>query len=289
MSMPNFKSTAFPRTVAWLALLWAFSGMGWAPGLLTAQVTEQRSPSVGAPGLVDDVILPGSELTGRPIRDGDAMVVRVLKATPHGDAFRYRIQFQGLEPGKYDLSQWLERKDGSPAGDLPAVEVTIESLLPEGQITPNELEAGWIPRLGGYRRVAIAVAIVWLGGLLTLIFAGRRKRRAQQELAATVTLAELLEQRLRKVFAGEVDRAGHAELERLLVALWRRKLKLEDVPPEAALRQIKSDPQAGPLMRQLEAWLHQPQPPTDQDLAQLLEPYRSMSVDELDPPDRRAP
>ena len=247
----------------------------------TPQVTQQRNPTVGAPGLVDDVILPGSELTGRPIRDGDAMVVRVLKATPHGDAFRYRIQFQGLEPGDYDLSQWLVRKDGSPAENLPAVEVSIASLLPEGQITPNELEAGWIPRLGGYRRVAIGVAIVWVAGLLALIFVGRRRKKRAELTVAPVTLAELLEERLRQVFDGHVDRNQYAELERMLVAMWRRKLQLEDVGPESALQKIKAHPDAGPLMRQLEAWLHQPAPPSDTDLARLLEPYRSMSPDEL--------
>jgi hypothetical protein len=63
-----------------------------------------------------------------------------------------------------------------------------------------------------------------------------------------------------------------------LVAFWRKRLDLDSLPTNQAIQQIKQHPQAGPLLRQLEEWLHSPTPPPDLDLPRLLEPYRQITV-----------
>ena len=122
-----------------------------------------REPTVGAPGRIDQVVLPGTELAAKPINERSPMVVRIMEVYPHGDAFRYDLQFVGLEPGDFDLSNWLVRRDDSSTDDLPPIPVTIRSLLPPGQVEPNQLETGWIPKLGGYRQVMVLATTFTVG------------------------------------------------------------------------------------------------------------------------------
>lgn len=256
--------------------------LGW--GMLSSAAhgeDENRSPSVGAPGFVQEIFLPGSELMGKPIESEDTMVVRVVKALPTGDGFRYEIRFQGLEAGKYNLTQWLIRKDGTSTDDLPTIDVEIKSLLPPGQITPNELEMGWIPRLGGYRNLVIGAGVIWLAGLLMLIFLGRKNKVVKQEETASFSLADFLQERLEAASSNQIDVKQYAELERILFGIWRRKLGLMSVPADQALREIRENEEAGPLMLQLERWMHSPHRDPDIDLPTLLTPYRSMPVDQL--------
>ncbi|MEL7496211.1 MAG: hypothetical protein AAFN77_01285 [Planctomycetota bacterium] len=242
---------------------------------------DNRSPSVGAPGFIEELVLPGTELAGKPISDKDAMVVRVVKALPHADGFRYEIRFQGLEAGSFNLAKWLVRKDGSSTEDLPEIPVEIKSLLPPGQIKPNELEQGWIPRLGGYRRVALFIAALWVLGLLGLIFLGRKRARKKQVEEKQVTLAELLKTRLTSAFHNEMSPTQYAELERMLFGFWRKRLGLESLPMAAALEKVRNHKDSGPLMMVLERWMHSPHREEEIDLASLVEPYKNMPMDDV--------
>lgn len=240
---------------------------------------EERSPTVGTAGFVEQIVLPGTELAGKPLEQGDPIVVRVLRSFPHGDSFRYDIRFHGMEPGKFDLAQWLRRKDGTSADDLPEISVEIMSLLPPGQIEPNELETGWIPSLGGYRNVAFAVGVLWVLVLLGLIFLGRKKKRVADTTAEPVSLADLLQSRIEKAMENQMEPGQYAELERMLFAFWQKRLGLLELPTLDAMVRIKADSDAGPLMRQLEQWMHSPTPRSDVDLPNLLKPFRDLPAD----------
>ena len=240
---------------------------------------EERSPTVGTAGFVEQIVLPGTELAGNPLEQGDPIVVRVLRSFPHGDSFRYDIRFHGMEPGKFDLAQWLRRKDGTSADDLPEISVEIMSLLPPGQIEPNELETGWIPSLGGYRNVAFAVGVLWVLVLLGLIFLGRKKKRVADTTAEPVSLADLLQSRIEKAMENQMEPGQYAELERMLFAFWQKRLGLLELPTLDAMVRIKADSDAGPLMRQLEQWMHSPTPRSDIDLPSLLKPFRDLPAD----------
>ena len=240
---------------------------------------EERSPTVGTAGFIEQIVLPGTELAGKPLEQGDPIVVRVLRSFPHGDSFRYDIRFHGMEPGKFDLAQWLRRKDGTSADDLPEISVEIMSLLPPGQIEPNELETGWIPSLGGYRNVAFAVGGLWVLVLLGLIFLGRKKKRVADTTAEPVSLADLLQSRIEKAMENQMEPGQYAELERMLFAFWQKRLGLLELPTLDAMVRIKADSDAGPLMRQLEQWMHSPTPRSDIDLPSLLKPFRDLPAD----------
>lgn len=243
---------------------------------------DRRDPTVGAAGWVSEIILPGSELQGKPLNPDAPIVVRIQKSFAHGDSFRYDIQFHGLEPGEYDLAKWLERKDGSDAAGLPEIPVKVRSLLPPGQVEPNPLEQGLLPRLGGYRVVAAVVTIAWLAVLLGLIFSGRKKKQVIAEEIRPKTLAQLLRPRLAAAARNEIQPQQYAELERMLFAFWRKRLGLKSESADSAMAKIKRDETAGPLMKQLESWMHDPDANRDADLAELLKPYENISAEEVE-------
>jgi hypothetical protein len=245
---------------------------------LAAQAHDERTATVGMRARLDEIVLEGSELTVGPTDHKAPVVVRVLAVRAHGEHFRYDLEWQGLVPGKYDLVRYLARRDGTPVAGLSPLQVTVTSVLPKGVMDPSEPGPTAPPRLRGYTTLQIVVGVVWAIGLLLILFVGRRWRRARVEAAPAPTLADRLRPLVESVAAGGADDAAKAELERLLVAFWRAKLDLRASKAAAAIVVIRAHPEAGALLRQVEAWLHQPVPPATFDVAALLLPYRSVSA-----------
>src|SRR5262245_59048969 len=241
------------------------------------------SSSVGMPVAIEQLVLPGSELEVAPITDKSKIVIRIDKVYAHGSAFRYDLICYGLEPGEYDLREFLRRKDGTATENLPALTFRVNTLLPQGQIEPHGLSFAALPWLGGYRLLLVAGGILWGAGLVWLLYP-RRKQAAVDAAAAApaLSLADRLRPLVVDAMAGRLPPAKLAELERALASYWRRKLGLEDLAPVEALVTLRAHPQAGPLVTQLEAWLHQPAGQQTVDVGQLLEPYRNIAPEELD-------
>lgn len=257
-----------------------------------ARGDDRRSAPVGLPARIDQLVLPGGELETRALLSTTPLVLRIAAVYPHGDAFRYDLVYYGLEPGDYDLRNYLARRDGASLADLPELRVTIESVLPAGQITPHPLPPGPTPRVGGYRTALISLGALWSLGLLALLFRRRARNAGHQGRgeAAAVTLADRLRPLVERAMAGTLSRREQADLEFSLVAYWRRRLGLAHTGARDALATLHAHPEAGPLLRSLEAWLHHPTPPRDLDLTALLAPYRELPQDALDPsePERSA-
>jgi hypothetical protein len=242
----------------------------------------QHESSVGMPARIEELVLPGSELEAKPIDTKLPLVLRIAATHPHGSEFRYDLEFTGLEAGEYDLRDFMRRKDGSATDALPAIPVSVTTSLASGQIMPLPPEEGDHPALGGYRRLLIVGGAVWTLGLLTILFAGRRKRqRAAAALVRPRTLAERLRPLVERALAGQLSRAERSQLELSLVAYWRRKLGMEERRPEESLALLRQHAQAGPLLTSLEDWLHRPTPPANVDLGLLLAPYKDLPADAL--------
>ena len=68
-------------------------------GIAQSQVID--TPSVGISKLVEQIVLPGSELTHRQVDPKTSpLIVRVVRSFPHGDAFRYDISYFGMDAGE---------------------------------------------------------------------------------------------------------------------------------------------------------------------------------------------
>ncbi|MEX0718749.1 MAG: hypothetical protein WD066_19295 [Planctomycetaceae bacterium] len=241
-------------------------------------------PTVGVSARIDQLVLPGSELEPVPLDDRAVpIVLRIAAVHPHGTAFRYDFVFYGLEPGEFDLKDFLRRKDGSSTADLPAIPVAIASALPAGQIEPHAPVARPTAFGGGYRALLIAGGVLWIVVLALLLFARRSQRKPVEIKAARPrSLAERLRPAVEDALAGRLDPARLAELERMLLAWWRRRLRLDDVPAAEALARLRGHDEAGALLRQLEEWLHAPPRAREIDVAALLAPYRSVSMEDWD-------
>ena len=252
----------------------------------TASAETPASPSVGMPARIEQLVLPGAELEAIPIRDRDApIVVRIAEAYRHGDGFRYDLIYYGLEPGEYDLRAMLRRKDGSGTGDLPPIPVQVRAILPPGQVEPHRLTPGESPALGGYRHVLISGAVAWSAGLAAILLLGRKRREAGLAAARKPpTLADRLRPLVESALAGKLGEGEHAELERLLIGYWRRRLAIEDVEPARALAILREHDDAGPLLKALEDWLHRPASSARRpvDMNALLAPYRGLPADALE-------
>lgn len=252
-------------------------------GPLAAQARNERSAGVGMRAFVEQVVLPGTELVPAPATMKTPCVVRVLKTWPHGEHLRYDFEWVGLEPGRYDLTKFLVRKDGSSTEGLPEVVVETTSLLPKGAAEPTDLAPKAPERLDGYRTMQVVAGILWGAGLLAILFVGRRFRRRQAPPPPKPTLADRLRPLVETVARGDADAGAKAELERLLVAFWRSRLGLQTTRAAEAIVAIKQHAEAGALLRQLEGWLHMPVPPAATDVNALLQPYRSVTAESLEP------
>jgi hypothetical protein len=261
-----------------------------AQGLLAFALALQApgNPTVGLPGRLEEVVLPGSELEVRPRDAKDPLVLRIVRVSPHGSDFRYDFEYVGLEPGKYDLRDALRRRDGTPlaadpaaAGGVPSLPVEVQSVLEPGAIKPHAPGATDVPGFGGYRAAWIAGGVVWLAGMALILFGWRKRRQAAVARARPLTLAERLRPLVERAIAGELSREERAQLELGLVAYWRRKLGLDHDRPAAILAQLREHAEAGPLVQGLEAWLHMPEPPRDVDVKSLLAPYRDLPADAM--------
>ena len=251
-------------------LLLSFASWGMADNMTT----------VGMPGRIVDLILPGPALEVIPIERDASVVVRILQTIGHGpDQFRYEFEYYCLEAGEYNLADYLQHADGTKA-ELPEINVSVVSQLGEGQVVPNKLVSHSTPRVGGYTAWLIAGGIFWVCGLLAILFVGRKKLTPEQEAARKLTLAERLHPIVEKAMHGNLTGEERANLERMLLTYWRGKLNLNNANASEAIAELKKHDTAGQLLRQLENWLHMPEDRrTEVDVAELLKPYKKVRAE----------
>lgn len=261
-------------------LIWFVLFLTW---IGTGPLRAAEQAGVGLTAEVKDVLLPGPELRVKPDTGGRSPVVLRITATyPHGTAgFRYDFAWSALEAGPHNLSQYLERRDGSPVEGLPAVPVEAMALLPPGPPKTLPEFSAPVPQLGGYRTALIAGGVVWLGGLVGLLCWRRKKVVVSvDEAEASLPLEERLRPLLEQARSGSLDADGRARLERLVLGFWRGRLGLTSLPMPEAMKQLRAHPEAGQLLRHVEEWLHSGKAAARESaVADLLLPYLSGSPD----------
>ncbi len=129
----------------------------------------------------------------------------------------------------------------------------------------------------------IGGGLAWFAGFVAIMLAGRRKRALAEAAAARPsTLADRLRPLVDAAMAGTLGEGQKAELERLLIGYWRRRLGLERAEPARVMAVLRQHEEAGPLLGRLEDWLHRPpgEAAGPVNVAALLEPYRSIPAEE---------
>lgn len=215
--------------------------------------------AVGRPIRLDALVLPGARLEPRADPGRTApVVIRIIDAAPHGDRFRYEIEVTGLEPGTHDLRDHLVREDGTPTTDLPALPVTVESVLAAGAPRVSDPIPVPVTGLGGYAVTATLVAAAWLAGLLALVWLLRRRRPRPGAAAPETTPSDRLGALVSAAAGRMLEPAEQAEAERLVYDAWRRELALDDADPRDLVAGLRRDPRAARAIDLLTAWLHAP-------------------------------
>lgn len=233
-------------------------------------------PTVGLPQPMD-LWLPGPEVFAVSADDRRSpVIVRIDKTTAERNGFRYSLVYIGLEAGKFDLRTSLRLADGKQP-QVPSIPIEIQALRPPGDIQLNTVAEGPAARSGGYYLVLVAVGVVWLLGLGGLIVLRRRRKAVVEETSTAVTMEDRLRSLLTTTIAGTATPAEHAELERALLVYWVRRLGLQGQNPATVFAMLREHPEAGPLLRQLEAWLHAPnRDDKTVNVPELLAPYRAL-------------
>ena len=225
---------------------------------------------LGLPLTLTDLYFPGPEIQSIPRRDQSrSLVVRILAVKSAAEGHRYDLEVYGLDPGTYQLADFLQRKNGTPL-TTPGPTVTITAnhppeVLPE----PVPLDHRPPPKIGGYRRALIVIGVAWTTGLFFILFWKKRPMNplvsSEEKIPLSARLSPLVEAAARS----DLSPTQRAELDRLVLGYWREKF------PGLALTDLRGHPEAAPLLLKMEQWLHSPDPTlTQDDLAPLLAPYR---------------
>ena len=240
--------------------------------------------TVGVAAEIKQLVIDGSEIEAKPIEDRKSpAVVRVLATFRHGSGYRYDLEYYGLEPGQYDLRDFLQRKDRTSLESLSPILVEVTSRLPAGQIAPSSLAPKKLPSVGGYRLGMSLGIVAWLLITLWLVLGGHRRKSAQAHSARIPSLAEQMQPLVMEGMAGRLTPQGQAELERMLLGYWRKRLGLLNADPVAALTTLREHPEAGALLRLMEDWLYRPEGAGQVDIAAVLAPYQNLPDEDCDP------
>jgi hypothetical protein len=241
----------------------------------------ELSAVVGMRASITQVFFPGSEL--QPLDGGGTadrdFAIRFDAVYPHGDGFRYDLTWTGFRPGQFNLSRYLQRKDGTAVDALPKLMVTVTSVLPPDRLTLSpgvSVRGVWV---GGYRSLLSLLAVLWVLGLGLILWTQRGQRRTATAALVDPATERLqqLRQLLTEAAAGRLDAAGRTALESHILAFFRELRGLPDLPPQQLLITLQSDPVAGPLLQQLERWLYDRPGSVEAAVERLLVPLRDLA------------
>ncbi len=219
--------------------------------------------------------------SSRPLRardalEGDEYLARIVQTRElPGGNFEVELAFLAELPGPFDLRELLT----DPPEELGELIVQVDSLLPEEH--DGALFEGARSRLPSYpsrTRWLPFAAVLWALPLLWVLVRWIRRPRIRPEpQASPPTLAERLEPLLGKASRGELDPAGKAKLDRLMLEAWSVSLRISDLPPGEAIAAIRRHDRAGALLGEVERWLYAPNGAeiNSERVAELLEPYRT--------------
>jgi hypothetical protein len=257
----------------------------WLTGNLQAAAPSPTNPSVVQPiGMEGSVavMLPRADYRLRPLDDRTELLLRIDRVEPATNGqHRYQLHYIGFEPGVYSLADFMVNPDGSRPVELATIRVPVHARLPDdhnGQLNLHVPDR--FPFIGGYRAMLGTLGVIWIGGFVAYAMANRKKRPPAFEIyeIPTLSLAERLRPLVEAAARGELNVAGQANLERLLIGYWREKLNLPDQRMADALRQLKAHGEAGDLLRALERWLHRPGGVSTEEVSALLRPYHNIPV-----------
>ena len=256
--------------------------LAWAFATSTVAAEYQAANGEAATRGITGRIVVESEhghVRGRPDLDLDSSIlVRVADRNRTDDGRSItELEYIGVDAGVFDLRDSIVFDDGGSIDRMPPLTIEIVSNLATD--APSDVflaEAPPASIVGGYRKLLVVVAVVWILVPVAVMIRRRLRRPPPPPVAPTPpTVFDRLEPLVRRAVDRELTIEERGRLELLLFAHWSGRLGLADDPVEA-VRRIRTDPEAGRLLRRVESWLHAPggRTPSATELGELLAPYR---------------
>jgi hypothetical protein len=243
---------------------------------------SQTKAPLGLPETLEDLFIPGPKIEVIPRTNNESsLVIRILKIKPAAEGFRYDLEIYALDPGIHRISQFLRyATDRSPVQSLDATfEVTTTHPL-DTLPKPSEPEPVEPEKLGGYKNLIIILGTFWVLIFFAIIFY-RKKPIANLVVETPLpTLHEKLQVLVSTASLGELNDQEQANLERLILGHWKEKIpEITSLTPARALVELRSHPEASPLILKLEEWLHAPNKKLSrEEFLSLLTPYTEKSL-----------
>ncbi|MEK6249886.1 MAG: hypothetical protein N2C12_17000 [Planctomycetales bacterium] len=286
------------RIIAW-GVLAALLGLGLAHGSATADNPKRLKPAGNKRAqqeqewepdprseLVQELGMEGvyylhyknGALQVKDLPPDSPILLRITERVFENHEFIYEIHYVAEYAKDYDLRHYLILPDGSPPRGLRPQKVIVTEMLDashKGQVW--EMKNDPVEEPVRYKLLLVLVATIWLVPLLWLFlnWIFRPSKEPPVDDTENLTLADQLRPLVEAAVEGSISHEQQARLELLLIGYWRERLGLGDCQVTEALGRMRSDPQAGELLGQLETWLHCPPGSETVDVAKLLEPYRS--------------
>ena len=243
---------------------------------------DEKPPLVGIEGKLE-VALPEAGLTAATPERLSSVHLRIALTKPHGKLHYYDLRYTGRVPGDFDLRDFLLTANNLPATNLPPLPVSVSGILPVQHNGWLEEQAARNPALfGGYKKIAILVAALWVLALF-VVFRFGRKAKADVVTAPAerpLTFAERLRPLLERAAAGKLSADEKALLERMLITHWQGRLGLHGKSGDEIIAQLRKHAEAGELLRALEDWLHRPPGSATVSVEAVLKPYHNLPAEE---------
>jgi hypothetical protein len=204
-----------------------------------------------------------AELRARPV---DSRTTPLQVVVERGSApSSWDLEVVGFEAGRFDVARFLERADGTPASDLPAIPVQVVSLLPPGLHLDLETRESQPVRLAGRPTwLWPLLAALWLAlPVAWLVVRRMRRRRASAPPSTAAPAADPLDELAALVGQRPLTTAERARLEMLLLRRLGEASGGSFGTSNNPYLVARSDPVGASIVEALESWLHHPQPPAE--------------------------
>lgn len=201
--------------------------------------------------------LEGEQIFAAEVDEKSPALVREINTIKTEKGFKYEIDFIGMEPGNYNVIDFMrDRNNNTPSG-YKEIKVSIDTTLEEsfkGQLSEVKLETE-SPSIW-YTKVNVAFFVLWVIILLVIIFYKKKtdEKTEEEQKVYVPTAADKLITILEEPNSSTKER--WQKIEGLLITHFCENQQ-EDSMHERFMN-LKKDSSVGPIIKLLEIYLHAP-------------------------------
>ena len=218
------------------------------------------------------VTLDGELLMAAKVDDKADAMVRIISTEKTANGFIYDLEFMGLEPGEYNLINYLRKASNGEKADLDEVKVEVGTELNaetwKGELLDFQKTVDTLTPW--YKKLNYLFLAFWVVILMVIIFYGRKKKEEDEvEVVQEKSLNEKICDLLGSL-EGNSTKELWQRIEGLIFQHWYERKNLEGLPMHEAIVKLKADSEAGPFILKLEKGLHSKDYRNEQEVSAMI-------------------